>query len=273
MPAFYEQRPEKLFIGEMTRFPYPAHIHDTAELVVPTRGSVVLGIDEARWRLFPGDAAMIFPLVPHSYEELSEDAEGLVAIFPPDIIPEYAGTFHGLLPEKPVLSAQEAGEEVRLAAARLQRFNMKDDMPMCIAYLHVLLAGVLHRLTFRPVYYTGEGDIGDRIIRYISDHAFEDISLESAARGLGISASHLSHFFSGRMHTSFRHFINTIRITRARLMMRDPKLTLTWICDACGYTSMRTFRRAFQREFGCLPSEHILALRSMVPVNRENQEE
>lgn len=47
-------------------------------------------------------------------------------------------------------------------------------------------------------------------------------------------------------------------------MMRDPNLTLTDICDACGYSNMRTFRRAFIREVGCLPSERMTALRGRV---------
>ena len=51
--------------------------------------------------------------------------------------------------------------------------------------------------------------------------------------------------------------------------MRDPNLTLTDICDACGYTNMRTFRRAFQQEIGCLPSDHLLSLRNRVAGNRE----
>ena len=71
------------------------------------------------------------------------------------------------------------------------------------------------------------------------------------------------------MHTNFRRFINAIRIEKARLLMRDPNLTLTDICDACGYTNMRTFRRAFQQEIGCLPSDHLLSLRNRVAGNRE----
>ena len=264
MSTFYEQRPEKLFIGEMTHFPVPAHVHSVAEMVILTRGSAGLTIDEQTYRLSPGDAVIIFPLVPHSYDELSEDVSGLTAIFPPDIIQEYAGTFHGLQPENPLLPAGKTCLDLRLAVDRLGRMNMEDNLAMCVAYLHVLLAGVLHSLTYRPVYDYRDRGLGHRIIQYISDHAFEEITLESASHALGISASHLSHFFSERLHTNFRRFINAIRIEKARMLMRNPNMTLTEICDACGYTNMRTFRRAFQAEMGCLPSDHLLALRNRV---------
>ena len=264
MSTFYEQRPEQMFIGEMTHHTFPAHVHAVAELVILTRGTAVMTIDETPYRLTPGDAAVVFPLVPHSFDVLSEDINGITAIFPPDIIPEYAGTFHGLQPENPLLPAARTCLDLRLAVDRLSRLTMEDDLPLCVAYLHVVLAGLLHNLSYRPVYDYSEKELGHRIIRYISEHAFEEITLESASRALGISVSHLSHFFSERLHTNFRRFINAIRISRARLLMRDPNMTLTEVSDACGYSNMRTFRRAFQAELGILPSDHQTALRNRI---------
>ena len=269
MSTFYEQRPEKMFIGEMTHHTFPAHVHAVAELVVVTRGTTVMTIDETPYRLNPGDAAVVFPLVPHSYDEMSEDINGITAIFPPDIIPEYAGTFHGLQPESPFLPASQTCMDLRLAVGRLNSLTMENDLPLCVAYLHVLLAGILHSLSYHPVYDYSEQDLGNRIMRYVSDHACEEITLETVSHALGISSSHLSHFFAEKLHINFRHFINASRIARARLLMRDPNMTLTEISDACGYSNMRTFRRAFQQEIGCLPSDHLLSLRNRVAGNRE----
>ena len=48
MTVFYETRDENLFIGEMTRYPYPLHVHEIVELACVTRGEVTMQIDEAR---------------------------------------------------------------------------------------------------------------------------------------------------------------------------------------------------------------------------------
>ena len=264
MNAFYEQRDENLFIGEMTHYPFPVHLHELAELVSVVSGSVLLKIDGTEFRLFPGDVAVIFPLTPHSYEEISDGASGLVAIFPPDMIPEYNGTFHSLEPDNPMLRAGKAGPDAWNVIQRMHALDMEKDLPLCIAYLHVLLASTLHYLSYHPVYNYSDRGLGQRIMRYISDHACEEITLESASRALGISASHLSHFFSDKIHVNFRQHINAIRIARARLLMRDSGYTLTMISDTCGYTNMRTFRRAFAKEMGCLPSEHLAALRNRI---------
>ncbi len=260
MSTFYEHREETLFIGEMTHYPYPPHVHEVVEIVAVTAGQVRISIEGVACSLCPGDIAVIFPLTVHSYDAISEDAEGLAAIFPEDIIPEYNGTFHRLVPEDPILREEKTGADIHLAVRRLRELNMEEDLPLCVAYLHVLLAGTLHSLSYRPVYDYSDRGLGYRILHHVSDHACEEITLESAAHALGISASHLSHFFSEKLQISFRQYINAIRIAKARLLMRDPSLTLTAICGICGYNNMRTFRRAFEKEVGCLPSEHQASL-------------
>ena len=264
MIAFYEHRDEHLFIGEMTHFPFPVHVHELAEMVAVVSGFIRININGTEYRLLPGDAAVIFPLTPHSYDEISVDASGLAAIFPTDIIPEYNSTFRSLEPENPVLRAADSAPDSLPAIHRLHALNMEEDLPLCIAYLHLLLACTLHRLSYHPVYDYSDRGLGHRIMRYVSDHLSEEITQESVAHALGISTSHLSHFFAEKLHVNFRQYINSNRIAKARLLMRDSGYTLTMISDACGYTNMRTFRRAFLREVGCLPSEHLVVLRNRV---------
>lgn len=264
MIAYYEHREEKLFIGEMTHFPFPVHVHELAEMIAVTSGTAEISIDGTEYTLSPGDVAVIFPLTPHSYDQISENASGLAAIFPTDIIPEYTSTFRSLEPEKPVLRAEETGGDSFPVISRLHALNMAEDLPLCIGYLHVLLACTLHRLSYHPVYDYSDRGLGYRIMRYISDHLCEDITQESVSHALGISASHLSHFFAEKLHVNFRRYINSSRIAKARLLMRDSNYNLTMISDACGYSNMRTFRRAFLKEVGCLPSEHLLVLRNRI---------
>ena len=39
MNTFYEHREEKFFIGEMTHYAFPAHVHEVAEIVIITAGT------------------------------------------------------------------------------------------------------------------------------------------------------------------------------------------------------------------------------------------
>ena len=257
MPTtFYESRDEKFFVGEITHFPFPLHVHEVVEIVHLFSGTVTMEIDGRIRHLSPGDTAVIFPFIPHSYNSISEDVSGLVCIFPPDTISEFSGLFRTRVPSPPVLLCGQADPELKESAARLMSLSSNPNSPLLQAYLHVLLACALSRLEFHAMQDFSQNNLGYRIIHYVSAHAFEPITMESTAREIGISSSHLSHFFSQRMHINFRRFINAIRIDRARIMMHDPEMTLTTLCGACGFSNIRTFRRAFLLETGQLPSEY-----------------
>ena len=199
---------------------------------------------------------MVFPLIPHSFDRLSPDALGLAAFFLADTIPQLTPAFLNALPETPVLRGDAVNDEARLAVDRLTGIPEGEASPSRLAYLHLLAANVLSAMRLRPIDAYSEQGLAYRTFKYIFDHACEAITLDNTAHGLGISASHLSHLFSQRFHVNFRRFVNAIRIDRAKMLMRDPRLTLTSICYSCGYGNIRTFRRAFVRETGMLPSEY-----------------
>jgi quercetin dioxygenase-like cupin family protein len=48
----------------MTEYPYPAHVHAVAEVIIQIQGYALVTIDEVQYRLTPGDAAVIFPWFP-----------------------------------------------------------------------------------------------------------------------------------------------------------------------------------------------------------------
>lgn len=244
-----------MFVGKMTRFPYPLHVHEIVELVCVLEGGCTMQIGEEPYTLRKGDVAVMFPIMPHSYETLTPDCDGFAAFFPADTIAEFSNTFQTLLPDSPVLRAEQVDDEVYRVIGRLMESSNEAESPLRLAFLHLLLAEVLSAMRFHPSGAYNERGLAGRVVRYIYDHACENITLESAARELGISASHLSHLFAQQLKINFRQFVNAIRIDKAQLLMRDPSMTLTSISYACGYENIRTFRRAFLSQTGMLPSE------------------
>ncbi len=266
MKAFYETRSEPFFIGEMTHSVFPLHVHGIVEMVCLLRGECEMEIDGKPVTLRAGDAAIAFPLVPHSFDRISEDISGLAAFFSADLIPEFAPVFHTQLPDPPVAHGINIeNEDFHLAAEKLTA--LPESSPSRTAYLHLLLANLLSVLRFHTAAAYRERDLGTKVVRYVYDHACENITLSSAAHDLGVSESHLSHLFAQQFHVNFRRFINAIRIDKAIMLMRDPYMTLTQVCYQCGYDNPRTFRRSFVRETGALPAAYMRSARESVKVN------
>lgn len=261
MKAFYELRKEEFYVGQMTEYPFPLHVHETVELAIVLSGECTMQIDGREYALRPGDAALAFPLTPHSYNTLAEGTAGFAAIFPADTVTEFSSVFHTMLPDDPVVRREQMSEEALTMARRLMDGQDGTNQHLRQAYLHVILAHVLHGLSFHAAAAYNERGLGARVVRYVYDHACENITISSAAHDLGISESHLSHLFAQQFRVNFRAFINAIRIDQATMLMRDPFITLTQIYYQCGYDNMRTFRRAFVQETGMLPAAYMRAAR------------
>ena len=56
-------------------------------------------------------------------------------------------------------------------------------------------------------------------------------------------------------------YISTVRLKNALLLLEDKCSSVTEIALECGFGSIRTFYRAFEREFGCSPSEYIKGMK------------
>ena len=151
MSTFYEQRPEKFFIGEMTHFPFPPHVHEVVEVVAVQQGSLKMTIGNVPYNMEPGDIAMIFPFVPHSYVQPSPDVSGLAAIFPRDLISEYVSVFYKFIPRTPVLKASGVNPDVRRAISRIREMPDPAASPFGTAFLHVMLAGLLTDMPMRSL--------------------------------------------------------------------------------------------------------------------------
>lgn len=257
MPIFFESRDKQLYLGPMVSDPYPLHMHWNVEVVCILSGSCTMQIDDKTRELTAGDFAIIFPLIPHSYDFLSEDCRGFTSYFRPNTITEFTQTFLMLLPDDPVIPGAALNDDVRYFIDKLRAAHANEHCPYRLAYLHLLLAYILNRMTFHSVGPSYERSLAAQTAQYVYEHACENITINSTAHALGISSSHLSHLFSSQFHINFRRFVNATRINRATVLMRDPSASLTQICYDCGYENMRTFRRAFVQETGMLPSEYL----------------
>ncbi|MDD3409173.1 MAG: helix-turn-helix domain-containing protein [Eubacteriales bacterium] len=102
----------------------------------------------------------------------------------------------------------------------------------------------------------GERQMQKRLTEYLSArYADPSLSLTMLADSFGVSEVYMSRLFKKHMGETFSQVLEKTRMTAARDMLRDTRLSVAQISEKCGYTSAHAFRRAFKRFFGDLPSE------------------
>ena len=94
--------------------------------------------------------------------------------------------------------------------------------------------------------------VRDRMDR---EHA-QPLDVEALARGVGMSAGHLSREFKRAYGESPYSYLMTRRIERAMALLRRGDLSVTEVCFEVGCSSLGTFSTRFTELVGVPPSQY-----------------
>jgi two-component system response regulator YesN len=79
------------------------------------------------------------------------------------------------------------------------------------------------------------------------------IHLDDVAEALGRSACYLCSLFSRTVGRSFHHYLDDLRLHRAKELLGNPKHSVCEVAYAVGYTDANYFRQAFKAHTGSPP--------------------
>ena len=97
-------------------------------------------------------------------------------------------------------------------------------------------------------------DIVNSAIRYIEKHyTDENISLNSVAQAINISANYLSALFGQKMEVSFVEYLTQKRMNRAKQLLQRTNMRSSEIAYEVGYRDPRYFSFVFRKTQGCTP--------------------
>ena len=96
---------------------------------------------------------------------------------------------------------------------------------------------------------------------YMENHYMEyDLSLNSIAEKIGISASYLSRIFTSAYNMRFTQKLNELRIEKSKELLADDNKLIRDIAQEVGFFTVQNFMRVFKQRTGITPSEYRLAL-------------
>jgi AraC-like DNA-binding protein len=93
-----------------------------------------------------------------------------------------------------------------------------------------------------------------KILQYMNDHYNEALSLSEVASFIHISKEHLSREFPIYVGESFREHLVHIRLRHAYPDLINTDMPLIDVAINHGFSDLRSYNRAFQKEMGIAPS-------------------
>ncbi|MCR4670931.1 MAG: response regulator [Saccharofermentans sp.] len=153
------------------------------------------------------------------------------------------------------LALKESGVTPEQISDLLPTFDMNTAAEEVRSYLRDILTVAIN---LRDTEAQKRGnDIIDNAVKYINEHySDEDISLDSVAEEINISANYLSALFSNKVGLSFVEYITRKRMARAKILLRNTSKRSGEIANEIGYKDPRYFSFVFKKNQGCTPSQY-----------------
>jgi two-component system response regulator YesN len=91
------------------------------------------------------------------------------------------------------------------------------------------------------------------MLDFVHQHYHRPVGLGELASAMRMNASYLSALFSQTTGVTFHHFLEEVRLSKAKELLRDPRNRVSEAARAAGYASPDSFRHAFKAHEGLSP--------------------
>ena len=143
------------------------------------------------------------------------------------------------------------GYEAALAALRRERPN--EELLLKLLRPAADLFGMIYLQTDRGTM----SDFSYRaMLNFISRHFDEPLTVDIIARAVHCSVSYVNHTFKRRSGMSVSAYINLLRVSRAKELLRETTRPVGEIAYSVGFNDANYFSGVFKREVGMTPVEY-----------------
>ena len=93
-------------------------------------------------------------------------------------------------------------------------------------------------------------------VEYINRHITEDLKIDDLCAACYLSKYHFCRLFKKKIGLTVMEYILKTRITMAKELLCEAKMSVTEISEACGFSSISFFSRTFKKEVGKTPLQY-----------------
>ncbi len=256
MPFFHQIHTKPLLLHNHI-LAYPPHLHHAAEVVRLLSGTATATLNGVSYAMRPGDLILVFPDVIHSYT-VDGEVEVEKLIFLPEDVPDLTTALTGQLPASPHIT-EKMQEGTTIPNLTDEIFAQYDSSSPAVkrAYLSLLSAKLLEVCGSRRRE-SVRHDAIYAILDYCRLHFRENIHLEDVAEALFFSRSYISHIFCEKLNIRFCRYLNALRLEAALPLLMSGELSVEEVAARCGFSTARSFYRAFSDYTGQTPKQYAL---------------
>ena len=240
----------------------PSHMHDYFEILFILSGACSVTVENQLISMHDGDLLVVEGHTPHElrasdcvYASVQLDQATLENNFPVPIHPSFS--CNSTLPGNEI-----AFDRLRRVIARLIQNNADEQdgfelrnwiliyqlMDVLYTYFRVKRSEAVDRRNHRYVQRIAE------LSSIINNHYTEDLPLSKVADMVHLSVPYLSKFFQEQFGIHYLAYLTQLRINHAVHELVNTSKNIEEIAADSGFPNSHAFTKAFQQEYGCMPS-------------------
>lgn len=231
------------------------HFHSQIELYFIDEGEMEVLINDRRRVLCAGEMSVALSFVPHGYST-PRSSRSTYIIIPTYMCSDFVAATSGKTAVNPFICDKQTVARIRHCYDMMRREGINEIERQ--GYIYVILGIIMDHLSFESSDSSLTPELSSRILTYISENYKSGITPGDVAEHFGYTQSHISRYFKSHFNITLVKYITIIKLKNAILLMRENKHNMTYCALESGFSSMRTFYRAFYDEFGCSPKEYMM---------------
>lgn len=241
------------------------HFHNYMELFYLKTGSCIYTVNNHLYHLTAGDVFLVAPGDSHAtkYEGLVP-CERITVYFNLEALSDFYWATHNSIYQKlshsgKVILEREGQRKLEeLLSSMLEENNIPDQYSYEFLRLQMMTLLLTLQRNGIFVYESIQEDNGishdiEDALRYIAQNYAMPITLKDLAEKTNLTPTYLSRKFKKVTGSTFKEYVNYIRIRQASQMLLTTDDSVTKIALNCGFNSSNYFKDCFQRANGVSP--------------------
>lgn len=247
----------KFYQEKGTNYNFSGEKHSYWELTYVDKGELLTTIDGVSYHLKQGDLIFYAPMQFHTQSTFEKISSSYLTI-------NFKMNFNhaDLLCNKIFSLKRDSYFIVTKLIEELSNDNLySNDLSLC--YLKQLIIQMLrldnshfHSKPTTHMQQTYENELLNDILLYIDDNIYEKISVSTLCDHFCISTSMLHSLFRKNMNNTAKNYINELKLSKSKELIRNSTHTLSEISEMLGFSSIHYFSKKFKLYFNISPTEY-----------------
>lgn len=261
MEFFYEgeaDNREFIFFKKKMNIGANTHFHAAMELLFVQEGEFPIIVDGKEKIMRANDACFVDSFLLHQYE-WGEKGIAFVAIGSTETFKDIFTTLGGTPPTFFQFDNFALLETLQKLSTQKYKDETTRYMVFCSA-LRILLSEISQKVPFSVVTPKRDSMLVCNVLQYAEQNLTDDLSLRMIAKKFGYSYEYISRILHMHLFESWSSYVNRLRARRVHALLKKQSvdgLSVLQLALDCGFSSSKTFYRAYKKEFGRPPFQNI----------------